>query len=134
MKLKDIERILEAKVITGAEQKERDIGMACGSDLMSDVLAFTHSGTLLLTGLTNPQVVRTAEMAGIVAIVFVRGKLPPPETVALAEEKGIPLLASVHTMYETCGRLYRTDLPSCGLFKLTSEPWSDSPAGPDPES
>ena len=99
--------------------------MACGADLMSDVLAFTHAGTLLLTGLTNPQVVRTAEMAEIVAIVFVRGKLPPPETVALAEEKGIPLLASKYTMYEACGRLYRAQLPSCGLFQLTAENWPE---------
>jgi len=90
---------------------------------MSDVLAFTHAGTLLLTGLTNSQVVRTAEMAGILAIVFVRGKLPPPDTVALAEEKGIPLLASKYTMYETCGRLYGCGLPSCGLFRLTADNW-----------
>jgi predicted transcriptional regulator len=90
---------------------------------MSDVLAFTHTGTLLMTGLTNPQVVRTAEMAGIVAIVFVRGKLPPPETIALAEEKGIPLLASKYTMYETCGRIFRTGLKSCGLFQLTADNW-----------
>ena len=86
---------------------------------MSDVLAFTHSGTLLLTGLTNPQVVRTSEMAGIQAIVFVRGKLPPPETVALAEAKNIPLLASRFTMYQTCGLLYASGLQSCGLFPLT---------------
>jgi len=90
---------------------------------MSDVLAFTHAGTLLLTGLTNSQVVRTAEMAGIFAIVFVRGKLPPSDTVALAQEKGIPLLASKYTMYETCGRLYGSGLPSCGLFRLTADKW-----------
>lgn len=101
--------------------------MACGADLMSDVLAFTHAGTLLMTGLTNPQVVRTAEMAGIVAIVFVRGKLPPAETIALAKEKGIPLLASKYTMYETCGRLYQAGLPSCGLFPLTAGTWLDDP-------
>jgi hypothetical protein len=82
----------------------------------------------LMTGLTNPQVVRTAEMAGIVAIVFVRGKLPPPETIALAEEKGIPLLASKYTMYETCGRIYRTGLKSCGLFQLTAHNWPGDPS------
>lgn len=92
--------------------------MACGADLMSDVLAFTHSGTLLLTGLTNPQVVRTCEMAGIRAIVFVRGKTPPPETLDLAQSKGIPLLASRFTMFETCGLLYARGLQSCGLFTL----------------
>lgn len=92
---------------------------------MSDVLAFTHAGTLLMTGLTNPQVVRTAEMAGIIAIAFVRGKLPPAETTALAQEKGIPLLASKYTMYETCGRLYQKGLVSCGLFSLTARNWPD---------
>ena len=103
--------------------------MGCGADLMSDVLAFTHTGTLLMTGLTNPQVIRAAEMAGILAIVFVRGKLPPTETVALAEEKGIPLLASKHTLYETCGRLYQAGLPGCGLFRLTADSWSDRGPG-----
>ena len=110
--------------------------MACGADLMSDVLAFTHTGTLLMTGLTNPQAIRTAEMAGIVAIVFVRGKLPPPETIALAEEKGIPLLASKYTMYETCGRLYEAGLKSCGLFQLTADNWPHHvppPCGPATE-
>ena len=81
-----------------------------------------------MTGLTNPQVIRTAEMAGIVAIVFVRGKLPPPETIALAQDKDIPLLASKYTMYETCGRLYQTGLPSCGLFRLTADSWSEGSA------
>ena len=93
---------------------------------MSDVLAFTHAGTLLLTGLTNPQVVRTAEMSGIQAIVFVRGKYPPPETIRLAEQKGIPLLASRYTMYETCGRLYQAGLPGCGLFDLALKTWQEA--------
>ena len=100
--------------------------MACGADLMSDVLAFTHAGTLLLTGLTNPQVVRTAEMAGIRAIIFVRGKRPPRETIALAEEKGIPLLATRYTLYEACGRLYNAGLPGCGVFSVIQDGWPDS--------
>nr|MBC7246096.1 hypothetical protein [Chloroflexota bacterium] len=125
MTLAEVLSIIEGKVISSNADLSKEVSMACGADLMSDVLAFTHAGTLLMTGLTNPQVVRTAEMAGIVAIVFVRGKLPPPETVALAEEKGIPLLASKYTMYETCGRLYQAKLPSCGLFQLTSDLWSN---------
>jgi len=100
--------------------------------LMSDVLAFTHAGTLLLTGLTNPQVVRTAEMAGIQAIVFVRGKYPPAETIALAEQENIPLLASHYTMYETCGRLYQAGLASCGLFELALKTWREA-FGEDPQ-
>jgi predicted transcriptional regulator len=118
--------IIEGKLISKQADLDLEVQMGCGADLMSDVLAFTHEGTLLMTGLTNPQVVRTAEMAGITAIVFVRGKVPPPETVTLAEEKGIPLLASKYTMFETCGRLYKAGLPGCGLFELTLRTWRDA--------
>ena len=127
MNLAEVLSVIEGKLISADADLSQEISMACGADLMSDVLAFTHAGTLLMTGLTNPQVIRTAEMAGIVAIVFVRGKLPRPETIALAQEMGVPLLASKYTMYEACGRLYQTGLPSCGLFKLTVEDWPDLP-------
>lgn len=123
MNLAEVLSVIEGKLVSADADLSQEISMACGADLMSDVLAFTHAGTLLMTGLTNPQVIRTAEMTGIVAILFVRGKLPRPETIALAQEKAIPLLASKYTMYETCGRLYQTGLPSCGLFKLTAEDW-----------
>jgi len=125
MKLRDVLEIIEGKVITRNTDLDMEVQMGCGADLMSDVLAFTHEGTLLMSGLTNPQVVRTAEMAGIKAIVFVRGKVPPPETIALAEEKGIPLLASKYTMFETCGRLYQAGLPSCGLFESSLRRWRE---------
>ncbi len=123
MTLAEVLAIIEGKLISAKVDLSAEVMTACGADLMSDVLAFTHAGTLLLTGLTNPQVVRTAEMAGILAIVFVRGKLPPAETIALAEEKSIPLLASKYTMYETCGRLYSANLASCGLFQVTADNW-----------
>jgi predicted transcriptional regulator len=126
MKLREVLELIEGNVISKDVDLDQEIQMGCGADLMSDVLAFTHEGTLLMSGLTNPQVVRTAEMAGIKAIVFVRSKLPPPETISLAEEKGIPLLASKHTMFETCGRLYRAGLPSCGLFELTLRRWREA--------
>ena len=126
MKLGKVLEIIEGKVITENIDLDQDIEMGCGADLMSDVLAFTHEGTLLMSGLTNPQVVRTAEMAGIKAIVFVRDKIPPPETIALAEGKGIPLLASKFTMFETCGRIYQAGLPGCGLFELTLRRWRDA--------
>jgi predicted transcriptional regulator len=126
MKLSEVLEIIEGKTITQNADLDMEVQMGCGADLMSDVLAFTHEGTLLMSGLTNPQVVRTAEMAGIKAIVFVRGKIPPPETVALAEEKGIPLLASKYTLFETCGRVYQAGLPSCGLFELTLRRWRDA--------
>jgi len=118
--------VIEGRLISKNVDLDQEIEMGCGADLMSDVLAFTHEGTLLMSGLTNPQVVRTAEMVDIKAIVFVRGKLPPPETVALAEEKGIALLASKYTMFETCGRLYEAGLPSCGLFELTLRRWREA--------
>ena len=116
MTLGEIQQILEAEVIVGGNMK-REIKMACGSDLMSDVLAFTKSGSLLLTGLTNLQVVRTAEMAEIEAILFVRGKRPQQETVDLADEKGLPLLTTDLPMYESCGRLYGNGLPGCSEYR-----------------
>jgi predicted transcriptional regulator len=126
MKLRKILELIDGNVISKDADLDQEIQMGCGADLMSDVLAFTHEGTLLMSGLTNPQVVRTAEMAGIKAIVFVRGKLPPPETISLAEEKGIPLLASKYTMFETCGRVYQAGLPGCGLFELTLRRWREA--------
>ena len=123
MKLREVLSIIEGKTISKEVDLDMEIQMGCGADLMSDVLAFTHEGTLLMSGLTNPQVVRTAEMVGIKAIVFVRAKVSPPETITLAEEKGIPLLTSKYTMFETCGRLYKAGLPSCGLFELSLRRW-----------
>jgi len=117
MKLNDIQRILGAEVITGTEFLQEDIKMACGSDLMSDVLAFVKTGSLLLTGLTNPQVVRTAEMADLRAICFVRGKKPGRETIEMAESKDIPLLVTSLPMFESCGRLHREGLPGCSEYE-----------------
>jgi predicted transcriptional regulator len=126
MKLRDVLELIEGKVISENADLDQEIQMGCGADLMSDVLAFTHEGILLMSGLTNPQVVRAAGMIGIKAIVFVRGKIPPSKTIALAKEKGIPLLASKYTMFETCGRIYQAGLPSCGLFELTMRRWREA--------
>lgn len=125
MRLRDVLEAIEGKPVSQQIDLEMEVQMGCGADLMSDVLAFTHADTLLMTGLTNPQVVRTADMAGIRAIVFVRGKLPPAETIALAAEKGIPLLASKYTLFETCGRLFQEGLPSCGLFESSLLRWEE---------
>ncbi|MHC4743367.1 MAG: hypothetical protein ACYS8Z_15735 [Planctomycetota bacterium] len=116
MKLEDVKRILEAEVISGENFLSQDIVMACGSDLMSDVLSFVKSEAILLTGLTNPQVVRTAEMADLVAICFVRGKKPPKETTELAESKNIPLLCTPLPMFESCGRLWQKGLVGCSEY------------------
>ncbi len=126
MTIQEVLALIDGKAISRNIDLNMQVEMACGADLMSDVLAFTHAGTLLLTGLTNPQVVRTAEIAGVKAIVFVRGKYPPPETISLAEEKDIPLLASRYTMYETCGLLFTARLPSCGLFDLSLKTWREA--------
>jgi predicted transcriptional regulator len=113
MKLRDILSVLEADLITGDNVDSVDVEMACGADLMSDVLAHIEAEALLLTGLTNQQVVRTAEMASVVAICFVRGKRPQPETVALAASKGLPLLATKLPMFESCGLLYEKGMIGC---------------------
>ena len=83
-----------------------------GADLMSDVLASSQPKAVLLTGLTNPQVVRTAQIAEFRAILFVRGKQPYAETIAIATQENIPLITSPYGMFELCGRLHRAGLPS----------------------
>ncbi len=113
MVLREVKEILEAELLSGEDCLDIEIRMACGADLLSDVLAFSKSESLLLTGLTNPQVVHTAEIAEIKAVCFVRGKRPPAETIKLAEDKGIPLLRTSLPMYESCGRLYSHNVPGC---------------------
>lgn len=115
MKLREIIEIVSGTMLTRGSNLDMEMSCAAGADLMSDVLAFAKPGALLLTGLINSQVVRTAEMAEIAAIVFVRGKIPAVETIALAEEKGIPLVASPHTMFEMCGRLFDAGMASCDI-------------------
>jgi predicted transcriptional regulator len=115
VKLRDIIQVVEGAVLTEGINLELEISCAASADLMSDVLAFAKPNALLLTGLINPQVVRTAEMADISAVVFVRGKTPGPETIALAKEKGIPLIAAPYTMFEMCGRLFEAGMSSCDI-------------------
>ena len=111
--LEDVRKVLDAEFIACGELLQRSVRMACGSDLMSDVLAFIKSDSLLLTGLTNPQVVRTAEMAELGAICFVRGKKPDEQTIKLAEANNMPMLTTPLSMFEACGRLYREGVGSC---------------------
>ncbi len=110
MQLSEIARIVEAECHTNEINMEMDIHSACGSDLMSDVLAFVKDQALLLTGLTNPQVIRTAEMMDIRAIVFVRGKTPDSATKRLALESGINLFTTKMPLYIACGKLYHAGL------------------------
>ena len=110
MRLSKIRDILEAKVLCGEEELDREVCSACGSDFMSDVLAYVKNQGLLLTGLVNPQVVRTADMLEMNCIVFVRGKSPDEGIVRLAAERGIVVMSSAKRMYEACGLLYSNGL------------------------
>ncbi|MBZ4646433.1 MAG: hypothetical protein PWR27_1218 [Petroclostridium sp.] len=110
MRLDKIKEILDAEVLTGEEFLDIEVVSACGSDLMSDVLAFVKDQALLLTGLVNPQVVRTAEMMDIRVIAFVRGKVPDKEIIKLAKEKDMVLLTTKHPLYIACGLLYSAGL------------------------
>ena len=113
MKLREVVTALDAEILSGEEFLEREVETCCGSDLMSDVLAFTKDGALLLTGLINPQVVRTADVGGLSAIVFVRGKTPSDEAEVMARELDIPLFSTPHTLFQACGILYSHGMAPC---------------------
>lgn len=110
MTIADVATILHGTYICGEDKKEREIHSACGSDMMSDVLAFVKDQAVLLTGLCNPQVIRTAEMIDIYCIVFIRGKKPTEEMIEMAKERGIALLCTDHRMFNACGMLYNNGL------------------------
>lgn len=110
MKISQMQELLEAKVICCEENIGRHVYSACGCDLMSDVLAFVKDQAVLLTGLVNPQVIRTAEMMDMICVVFVRSKTPTPEMIELAKESGIVLMVSDKRLYEACGILYQNGL------------------------
>ena len=110
MKIRDIVKLLDAKVLCGEELLDKEVNSAFGCDMMSDVLAFVKEQAVLITGLCNPQVVRTAEMMDMRCIVFVRGKIPPVEVVDLARDSGIVILATSERMYSSCGKLYANGL------------------------
>jgi predicted transcriptional regulator len=112
MKLSEVLQVIEGKVISKDVDLETEVTSGGGADLMSDVLSFSVTKSLLITGLTNAQVVRTAEMATIEVIVFIQGKRPAVQTIRLAEEKNIPLLVTDLSMFDTCGLLYEKGLRS----------------------
>lgn len=112
MNVEELIKIIEGKLINPDVDLLREVKGGCGADLMSDVLASIQPEAVLLTGLCNPQVVRTSQMSDVSAIVLVRGKLPPQETIALATRESIPLITSPYGMFELCGRLYQAGLQS----------------------
>lgn len=110
MKISTIKDLLEAEVICCEDKLDAHVYSACGSDMMSDVLAYVKDQAVLLTGLVNSQVIRTAEMMDMVCVVFVRSKLPNDEMIELARESGIVVLTTNKRMYEACGLLYSEGL------------------------
>lgn len=110
MKVYEIKEILDAEVICGEEFMDRDVFTACGSDMMSDVLAYVKEQAVLLSGLVNPQVVRTAEMMDMQCIVFVRGKKPDQGIIDLAKDRDIVLMSTKQPMFASCGMLYEKGL------------------------
>ena len=116
MKISKIQQLLDATVHCGEELMDQEVYSACGSDMMSDVLAFVKDQAVLLTGLLNLQTVRTAMMMDMKCIVFVRGKMPDQNTIELAQQNDIVLMSTRNRMYQACGKLY-----SAGLYSEGSE-------------
>lgn len=114
MKISEIAELIKAEICTKNYDDSIDIFSACSADLMSDVMAFSKSNALLLTGLVNPQVIRTAEMMDIKAVVFVRGKKPLDNMIEMAEEKEIVLLATDYPMFVASGKLYKSGIHGRG--------------------
>lgn len=110
MTAREVREVLGARVLAGDELLDSEVRSACGSDMMSDVLAFSKDHSVLLTGLCNPQVIRTAEMLDIVCIVFVRGKRPDEAMLLMARRKGLIILSTGHRMFTACGLLYGAGL------------------------
>ncbi|NCE64703.1 hypothetical protein D1159_08915 [Pseudoflavonifractor sp. 524-17] len=110
MRLSQVKEILNAAVLCGSSRLEEEVTSCCGSDFLSDVLAYVHDQNLLLTGMVNSQVIRTAEMTDIKCVVFVRGKQPGEDIVRLAQERDIVVMTSGEQMYTACGLLYSNGL------------------------
>ena len=110
MTVRDVKDTLKARILTGEGLLDQEVRSACGSDMMSDVLAFSKDHSILLTGLCNPQVIRTAEMLDIVCIIFVRGKKPDETILDMARERDLVVLETGHRMFSSCGMLYAAGL------------------------
>lgn len=109
----DVRRVLDAELICGESLLQTEVHHAFASDMMSDVLAFAKAHSILLSGLINPQVIRTAEMMDMTCIVFVRGKDPSADMAELAKERNMVLLRTSLRMFEACGLLYQQGIRGC---------------------
>lgn len=110
MKISEIAKLLSCHVWCGGDELEGEVRSACGSDMMSDVLAYAKDHAVLLTGLVNPQVIRTAEMMDVICVVFVRGKEPTEAMISLAQQRGLVLLSTELRLFPACGILYANGL------------------------
>ncbi len=110
MKLSEIKDILEAQIYAGEHLLDREVHFGCAADMMSDVLAFAKPGSLLLSGLVAPQIIRVAKILDLAGVVIVRGKEPLLETIEKAKEENIPLLVTHLFLFDACGRLYEKGL------------------------
>jgi len=105
MRIKDAVQVLDAEVLIGEDLLDQKIIEFAASDLLSDILTYTKEGYVILTGLTSSQVVRTAELTGAIAIIFIRGKFPVQEAIGLAKSHHIPLLRTEKLMFESCKKI-----------------------------
>ena len=112
MTAKDVKDVLDAQVLCGEDLLFTEVKSACGSDMMSEVLAFSKDHSVLLTGLCNQQTIRTAEMMDIKCLVYIRGKVPPEEVIEMARERDIIVMTTGHRMFSACGLLYQAGLTS----------------------
>lgn len=110
MRVRDIQKILDAEILSGEEQLDLEVKYVGSADMMSDILALVEPGTLILTGYTYSQVIRTALIADLLGLVIVRGKYIPPETIELARQHNFLLMSTKNFMYSSCGKLYKQGL------------------------
>ncbi|HEY9053499.1 MAG TPA: hypothetical protein VIO60_01635 [Rectinemataceae bacterium] len=118
MTIRDVARILDAKIYRGEDQLDLEVQAACGADLMSDVMAFVKDRVVLLTGLMNPQALRTADLLDIKVVVFVRGKRPTPDLIEMGAESDMILMSTKYSMFLACGRLYEAGLRGGGVREI----------------
>ena len=118
MTIAEVMKILNGQFFCGDKKAGIDVASACAADLMSDIMAFSKEGVLLLTGLVNSQVIRTAELLDIHCVIFVRGKIPNREMIDMAEEADITLCGTKQSMFFSCGKLYEAGLKTSGTRKI----------------
>ncbi len=121
MRLRDLAAVIDGTVVVGQDEPDLLIDRAFAADLLSDVLALTEEQTALVTGMTNPQVMRVAEILNVMAVILVRGKQPPAKLIEYARQLQIPLVTTKRTMFETCGLMYANGVRACRTKSLSDD-------------